>query len=105
LCCGLLCLVLAGLALACVATAMLLPYVADLMSLVGALLTMSISLVIPPLMHLAIVGHGAGELPWWVCALDAAVVCLGLTCAYVGATSAARSLIAKVTGAAAAVPL
>lgn len=36
-----------GLALFCVITAALLPYVSDLISLVGALLTMSMSLIIP----------------------------------------------------------
>jgi hypothetical protein len=78
-------------------TAGLLPYVTELMALVGALLTMSISLVLPALMHLVLF---RAEAPAWLLAADVAVVALGLLCAYVGASSAAASLQQKLTAAA-----
>jgi hypothetical protein len=62
------------------------------MAVVGALLTMSTSLVLPALMHLALRG---GELPGWRLLLDVGVVALGLSCAAVGATSAFSSLQQK----------
>jgi amino acid permease len=92
------CACFAGLAAACCATALSLPYVADLMAFVGALLTMSISLIIPALMHAVLLGK---QLPWWGLVLDAAVLLLGLVCASVGATSAYQSLQLKLALAAA----
>ena len=87
-------LLLSGLALACCAAALVLPYVAEVMAFVGALLTMSISLTIPALMHLALTGH---ELPWWMLVLDGCVLLLGVACAAVGATSALQSLLVKLS--------
>jgi len=79
-----------GLATACLAVAVSLPYVSDLMSLVGAVLTMSISLTIPALMGMRLLAggplHRAG---------CCAVILLGLACAAIGATSAAGSLAGK----------
>lgn len=89
----------AGLAAACCATALSLPYVADLMAFVGALLTMSISLIIPALMHAVLLGR---QLPWWGLVLDGAVLLLGVACAGVGASSACQSLQLKLSMAAAA---
>jgi amino acid permease len=72
----------------------LLPYVADLMALVGALLTMSISLIIPALMHLKLM---RGRLPWWMLLLDVGVLLLGGVCAAVGASSALHNLQLKLS--------
>eukprot|EP00878_Enallax_costatus_P046657 GHUV01056905.1.p1 GENE.GHUV01056905.1~~GHUV01056905.1.p1 ORF type:complete len:326 (+),score=68.13 GHUV01056905.1:405-1382(+) len=85
-----------GLAIACCAAALVLPYVAELMAFVGALLTMSISLIIPALMHLALMGH---ELPWWLLVFDGCVLLLGVACAAVGATSALQCLQVKLSSA------
>lgn len=82
----------AGLALACCITAMLLPYVTDLMAFVGALLTMTISLILPALMHLQLFKQ---DMPGWLLVFDCAVVLLGVVCAYVGATSALSNLQQK----------
>jgi hypothetical protein len=87
----------AGLGLACCVTAGLLPYVTDLMAFVGALLTMSVSLILPALMHLVLFRQEAGP---WLLALDVAVVLLGVCCAFVGASSAAGSLQQKLAAAA-----
>eukprot|EP00879_Flechtneria_rotunda_P021595 GHRR01022760.1.p1 GENE.GHRR01022760.1~~GHRR01022760.1.p1 ORF type:complete len:299 (+),score=103.55 GHRR01022760.1:2655-3551(+) len=87
-------LVRLGLALACCCTALALPYVADLMAFVGALLTMSISLIMPALMHIKLMWQ---ELPWWGVAFDVLVLLLGVTCAGVGATSALQSLQQKLS--------
>lgn len=81
-----------GLALVCCATAMLLPYVTDLMAFVGALLTMTISLILPALMHLQLFKQ---EAPAGLLLLDCFVVMLGVLCAYVGATSAMTNLQQK----------
>lgn len=81
-----------GLALACCAAALVMPYVAEVMALVGALLTMSISLIIPALMHVALIGR---DLPWWLLVLDGCVLMIGVTCAVVGATSAMQCLQEK----------
>ena len=83
----------AGLAAACAATALSLPYVADLMAFVGALLTMSISLIIPALMHLRIMGPTLNP---WQKALDGVVLLLGLVCAAVGASSAMGNIQQKI---------
>eukprot|EP00879_Flechtneria_rotunda_P020689 GHRR01021773.1.p1 GENE.GHRR01021773.1~~GHRR01021773.1.p1 ORF type:complete len:153 (-),score=49.82 GHRR01021773.1:649-1107(-) len=88
------CAALTGLALACCCTALALPYVADLMAFVGALLTMSISLIMPALMHIKLMWQ---ELPWWGVAFDVLVLLLGVTCAGVGATSALQSLQQKLS--------
>jgi amino acid permease len=80
--------------------ALVLPYVAELVGLVGALLTMSISLILPALMHLLLLG---AELPLWQKCLDVAVLALGIVCAVAGASSAAANLQAKVAAAAAVV--
>eukprot|EP00882_Tetradesmus_deserticola_P013035 GHRQ01013824.1.p5 GENE.GHRQ01013824.1~~GHRQ01013824.1.p5 ORF type:complete len:123 (+),score=38.29 GHRQ01013824.1:1227-1595(+) len=93
------CQCLAGLASACCAAALSLPYVADLMAFVGALLTMSISLIIPALMHAVLLRK---QLPWWAMLLDGAVLLLGVACASVGASSAYQSLQLKLIMAAAA---
>jgi hypothetical protein len=98
-CCSLPATLAAGLALCCCVTAGLLPYVTDLMALVGALLTMTISLILPALMHLVMF---KAEAPGWLLAADVAVVALGVLCAYVGASSAAASLQQKLAAAAAA---
>lgn len=76
----------------------MLPYVAEVMAFVGALLTMSISLIIPALMHAVLLGQ---ELPWWLLLFDGLVLLLGVACAYVGATSALQSLQEKLASAAA----
>lgn len=86
-----------GLGLGCCVTAGLLPYVTDLMAFVGALLTMSVSLILPALMHLVLFRQEAGP---WLLALDIAVVLLGVCCALVGASSAAASLQQKLAAAA-----
>lgn len=62
------------------------------MAFVGALLTMSISLIIPALMHASLMRK---EMPWWVLGLDCLVLLLGLVCAAVGASSAYQSLQQK----------
>lgn len=82
----------AGLACACCVTAALLPYVTDLMAFVGALLTMTISLILPALMHMQLFKT---DMPGWLLVFDCAVVLLGVACAYVGATSAMGSLQQK----------
>jgi amino acid permease len=82
----------------CVAVAAALPYVADLISLVGALLTCSISFILPALMHQSLCG---ADLPAWQKALDGGVLALGVACAAVGARAALRSLAAKMAAAAA----
>jgi amino acid permease len=79
--------------------ALSLPYVADLMAFVGALLTMSISLIIPALMHLRLLGHTLGPLGQ---ALDGGVLLLGVSCAVVGASSAWINIRQKMAAAAAA---
>lgn len=89
----------AGLALACCATALVLPYVAEVMAFVGALLTMSISLIIPAAMHITLMGR---ELPWWMLLFDGCVLLLGAACAAIGATSALQSLQGKLASAAVA---
>lgn len=66
------------------------------MAFVGALLTMSISLIIPALMHAVLMRQ---RLPLWGLALDAAVLLLGVACASVGATSAYQSLQLKLAAA------
>jgi amino acid permease len=88
-------LLFAGLALVCCLTAASLPYVTDLMAFVGALLTMTISLILPALMHLRLFKN---EAPSWLLVFDVAVVALGVVCAYVGASSAAASLQQKLAG-------
>lgn len=90
---------LAGLGVACATAAAVLPYVADLMSLVGAVLTMTVSLVLPALMHVRLLG---AELSPAGVACAGAVLLLGLLCAAVGAQSAIGSLRAKMAAAAAA---
>lgn len=87
----------AGLASACCTTALVLPYVAEAMAFVGALLTMSISLIIPAMMHITLMGR---ELPRWLLLFDACVLLLGVACAAVGATSALQSLQYKLAAAA-----
>lgn len=82
--------------MACCVTAALLPYVTDLMAFVGALLTMTISLILPALMHLQLFKSDA---PSWLLLFDVAVVVLGVVCAYVGASSAASSLQQKLAAA------
>lgn len=59
---------------------------------------MSISLILPALMHMRL----AGPLPPGLLLLDGCVLLLGLVCAAVGSSSAAASLQAKVAAAAAA---
>jgi hypothetical protein len=75
------------------------PYVTDLMGLVGAVLTMSISLMLPALFQLKL---GGRQLPPGDVARALGVLCLGAACATVGATSAVGSLKAKLAAAAAA---
>jgi amino acid permease len=67
------------------------------MAFVGALLTMSISLIIPALMHAVLMRK---QLPWWGLMLDGAVLLLGVACASVGATSAYQNLQLKLAMAA-----
>jgi amino acid permease len=62
------------------------------MAFVGALLTMSISLIIPALMHLKIMGPA---LKPWQKALDVLALVLGVVCAAVGASSAMGNIQQK----------
>jgi hypothetical protein len=68
------------------------------MAFVGTLLTMSISLIIPALMHAVLMRK---QLPWWGLMLDGAVLLLGVACASVGASSAYQNLQLKLAMAAA----
>jgi hypothetical protein len=71
------------------------------MSLVGAVLTTSISLMIPALMHLSISSSGQELTPLGAAGAVAALV-LGAALAVVGATSAVGALQEKLAAAAAA---
>jgi amino acid permease len=62
------------------------------MAFVGALLTMSISLIIPALMHAVLMRK---QLSWRGLMLDGAVLLLGVACASVGASSAYQNLQLK----------
>ncbi|GBF90516.1 hypothetical protein Rsub_03512 [Raphidocelis subcapitata] len=87
-----------GLAAVCAAAAAVLPHVADLMALVGAVLTTSISLMLPAAARLVLAGD---ELSPGGAAAAAGVMLLGAAIAVVGARSALGSLAGKVGGAAA----
>jgi vesicular inhibitory amino acid transporter len=98
--------------LLCAAVAVACPYAADLAALTGAVLTMSVSLVLPGVAHLVLMtvvkrrgggGEGAAMLPWrpGAALVDCLAVVVGLACAVVGGRAALAALAGKLKAAAA----
>lgn len=90
------------LAMLVVVSACTLPFLASLMSFLGACLTVSISVILPPACQLVL---RRGQLSTPHVAWNAAVMALGGVCMVTGTMAAARNLAAKAAASAAGAPV